>query len=890
MMSNTVDVDPTETQEWLESLASVVRAEGAERAVYLLAKLQEKATTLGIKSAYQGLNTPYHNTIPTTSEPSYPGNLELEQKLEALMRWNATVTVAAANKVDSSLGGHISTYASSSTLYEVGFNHFFHAASDTHGGDLIYVQGHASPGIYARSYLEGRLSDEQLTNFRREVDGNGVSSYPHPWLMPTYWQFPTVSMGLGPLTAIYQARFLKYLQARGLADTAARKVWAFCGDGEMDEPESMGALTRAGREQLDNLIFVINCNLQRLDGLVNGNGKIIQELESSFKGAGWNVIKLIWSSAWDKLFAKDTQGLLQARIDQACDGDFQTYVARGGAYMREQFFDSDALKALVADIPDDQLIQTLGRGGHDPHKVYAAYKAAVDHKGQPTVLLIKTIKGYGLGTAGESKNIAHNQKKMTIDELTQLRQRFNVPVTEDDLNNYKRYTPKKEAPEMQYLHERRKALGGYLPERHVNNTPLKIPHYKDFAARLLQGTAADRHISTTTAYVQILTALCKDANIGKRIVPITPDESRTFGMEGLFRQLGIYNAQGQKYEPEDRDQVMFYKESIDGQILQEGINEAGAFSSWVAAATSYSVHNLPMIPFYIYYSMFGFQRIADLAWLAGDMRARGFLLGATAGRTTLNGEGLQHEDGHSLIMSNLVPNCISYDPTYSYELAVIIWHGLNRMYGECHDEYYYITMMNENYSHPPMPEGVEAGIIKGLYCLKTPKKAEKKKHVSLVGSGTILLEAEAAALMLEKDFGVTSNVYSMTSSNNLYRDAISIKRINDLNPEGKPQANYIDEILGKGTGPIIAATDYVKLYTEQLREFMPRHYVCLGTDGFGRSDSRDKLRSHFEVDRNYIAYHAVKALYDEGVFKLEDVKKARKLYNIDPKKQDPAKA
>jgi pyruvate dehydrogenase E1 component len=888
-MSN-IDVDPTETQEWLDSLSSVVRAEGPDRALYLLSKLQEQAGSLGIQSAYQGVTTTYKNTIPASKEPSYPGNLDLEQKLEALMRWNAAVTVAGANSVDSSLGGHISTYASSCTLYEVGFNHFFHAKSDHHGGDLIFVQGHASPGIYARSFLEGRLTDAQMTNFRRDVDHQGLSSYPHPWLMPTYWQFPTVSMGLGPITAIYQARFMKYLQARNLAQTENRKVWAFCGDGEMDEPESMGAITRAGREQLDNLIFVVNCNLQRLDGLVNGNGKIIQELEGSFRGAGWNVIKLIWGKGWEALFAKDTQNVLQARIDAACDGDFQTYVARGGAYMRENFFNSDALKALVADIPDDQLIQTLGRGGHDPIKVYAAYKAAIEHKGQPTVLLIKTIKGYGLGSAGESKNIAHNQKKMTEDEMAELRQRFNVPATDEDVKNYKRLKLEDNTVEMQYLHERRKALGGYLPARHENKTPLQIPYYKDFAGRLLQGTSEDRHISTTTAFVQIIGALCKDPNIGKYLVPISPDESRTFGMEGLFRQLGIYNPHGQRYEPEDRDQVMFYKESTEGQILEEGINEAGAFSIWLAAATSYSVHDRPMVPFYIFYSMFGFQRIADLAWLAGDMRAKGFLLGATAGRTTLNGEGLQHEDGHSHIMANLVPNCVSYDPTYSYELAVIIWYGLKRMYAECIDEYFYITMMNENYRHPPMPEGVEDAIIKGLYLLKASAKLDQKKHVSLLGSGTILLEVEAAAQMLEQDFGVTSQVYSMTSSNNLYRDAMSAKRHNDLNPEQAPKGDYINEVLGKGTGPIIAATDYVKLYTEQLREFMPRRYTCLGTDGFGRSDTREQLRKHFEVDRYHVAYYAIKALYDDGVLKLDDVTKARKLYNIDPNKLEPLKA
>lgn len=884
------DYDPTETQEWLDSLESVIAEEGAERAFFLMAKLQEKAGSLGLSSLYPSLNTAYQNTIPVSAQPAYPGNLELERKLEALIRWNAAVMVAGTNHVDSSLGGHISTFASSYTLYQIGFDHFFHApvyeGSTPHGGDLVLMQGHSSPGAYARSFLEGRLSTAQMQNFRREVDGQGLSSYPHPWLMPSYWQFPTVSMGLGPLLGIYSARFLKYLDARGLAATAQRKVWTFCGDGEMDEPESTGAITRAGREKLDNLIFVINCNLQRLDGLVNGNGKIIQELESTFRGAGWHVIKVVWGQNWEKLFAKDTHGILQQRLNEACDGDFQTWQARGGAYMREHLFNTPELQALVADLSDTDLTD-LQRGGHDAVKIYAAYKAAVSHTGQPTVILAKTIKGYGMGAAGESKNVAHNQKKMTADELKVFRDRFKIPVNDQAVEEYQLYRPAQDSPEMQYLHAQRQTLGGYLPARYANKNSLIIPAYQDFAKRLLQGTTEGREMSTTTAYVQILSALCKDANIGKFIVPITPDESRTFGMEGLFRQIGIYNPAGQCYEPEDRDQVMYYKESTDGQILQEGINEAGAFSSWIAAATSYSVNNLPMIPFYIYYSMFGFQRIGDLAWLAADMRAKGFLLGATAGRTTLNGEGLQHEDGHSHVQAGLIPNCKSYDPTYAYELAVIIWHGLQRMYSDGHDEYYYITMMNENYAHPAMPSGVEEGIIKGLYCLTKAENPNEKKHVSLLGSGTILREAEAAAVLLSKDFQISSDVWSMTSSNALYRDASEAKRFNDLNPDQDARSPYVSECLKAGRGPIIAATDYIKLYTEQLREFMPRRYVCLGTDGFGRSDTRAKLREHFEVNAFYIAYTAVKALFDEGILSLEDVKKARSLYQINPQKRNP---
>ncbi|MDF2691405.1 MAG: aceE, partial [Gammaproteobacteria bacterium] len=801
------DIDPTETEEWLESLESVVEEEGAERAAFLLQKLQEKAGSLGIDSAYsQTFSSPYMNSISVAAEPAYPGDLEIERKIEALMRWNAAVTVAGANSKDGSLGGHISSYASSCSLYEVGFNHFWHAYSKEQPGDLIMSQGHSSPGIYARAYLEGRLTDQQLAYYRKEVDGKGISSYPHPYLMPDFWQFPTVSMGLGPLMGIYQARFMKYLHSRGLTDTAKRKVWVFCGDGEMDEPESMGALLRAGREKLDNLIFVINCNLQRLDGPVHGNGKLIQEFEGAFKGAGWNVIKVIFGSNWDPLFAKDKTGALLKAVSEICDGEFQTMHARGGAYMREHLFGrSEELKALVADMSDDEIFGLM-RGGHDPKKVYAAYQAAIHHKGQPSVILAKTVKGYGMGKAGEAMNIAHNQKKMAVHELQAYRDRFK----------------------------------------------LDIPDH-----RLLEGTGPDRTMSTTTAYVQVLTALCKDPNVGKLVVPICPDESRTLGMEGLFRQIGIYNAEGQKYEPEDRAQVMYYKESADGQFMQEGINEAGAFGSWLAGATSYSVHHQPMIPFYAYYAMFGFQRIMDFIWLAGDMRARGFLMAAISGRTTINGEGLQHEDGHSHVMANLVPSCISYDPTYAYEMAVIIWHGSKRMYEQHHDEFYYISMMNENYHHPAMPEGCEQGIIKGLYLLKSSSKpntkskdkAKQKMHVQLMGSGSILLEVEAAAEMLEKDFGISSDIWSMTSSNNLYRDGMSVKRFKLLNPDQPAPKTYIEECLADKAGPIVAATDYVKLYTEQLREFMPRRYVTLGTDGYGRSDSREKLREFFEVNR-----------------------------------------
>ncbi len=896
MLSNNLspqDIDPEETQEWLLSLKEVIEKDGLDRALFLLAQLNNQTG-----SSLGSLSTPYLNTIPISQQPAYPGDLAIERKIEALVRWNAAITVAGANYKESTLGGHIGSFASSCSAYEVGQNHFFHGKSDDHGGDCLYIQGHVAPGIYSRAYLEGRITEEQMENFRQESTGKGLSSYPHPWLQPNFWQFPTVSMGIGPLAAIYQARFMKYLEARNLAKTSNRKVWAFCGDGEMDEPESMGGITRAGREKLDNLIFVINCNLQRLDGLVNGNGKIIQEFESSFRGAGWNVIKLIWGSDWESLIAEDSTGELLKRLTDLCDGDFQTYRSRGGAYTRENLFNTESLKAMVSDLTDDQL-HNLNRGGHDPEKIYAAYHAAVNHTGQPTVILIKTVKGYGMGASGDSRNIAHNQKKIKEEDLKHFRDFFSIPASDEKLLKFERIQPDQNSPELKYLKAQREKLGGYLPARFDNKKSLKIPHYRDFAGRLLAGTPEGREMSTTTAFVQILTALCKDQALGQHIVPITPDESRTFGMEGLFRQLGIYNPMGQKYEPEDRGEVMYYREAQDGQILQEGINEAGAICSWTAAATSYSVHDVPMIPFYIYYSMFGFQRVADFCWMAADMRAKGFLLGATAGRTTLNGEGLQHEDGHSHVMAGLVPNCLSYDPTYSYEVAVIIWEGMRRMYQNHEDIYYYITLMNENYSQRPMPEGaraeeVEQGILKGLYLLQagdSPKdKKDKKLKVQLLGSGTILKEVEAAAEILFKDYGVSADVWSVTSSNELYREGLDIVRHNRLNPEAKPLISYLESCLNKTEGPIIISTDYVKLYSEQLRQFMPRRYEVLGTDGFGRSDTRPALRKHFEVDRYYVVYTALKALSDEGVIEIKVLKAAMKKLNIDAAKINPFKA
>lgn len=888
------DEDPPETQEWLEALSSVLAVEGKERAAFLLQQLLQKAKISGVTIS-ESLNTPYKNTIPVENEVDMPGDVDMERRIRSLIRWNAVAMVVRAQKKDPDLGGHIGTFASAATLYDVGFDYFWHAPSETHGGDLIYFQGHASPGMYARSYLEGVLTEEHLNNFRQEVGGKGLSSYPHPWLMPSFWQFPTVSMGLGPIQAIYQARYMRYLELRGLAKTDNRHVWCFCGDGEMDEPESVGALSIAAREKLDHLIFVINCNLQRLDGPVRGNGKIIQELESLFKGAGWNVIKVIWGGAWDPLFAKDHRGLLLKRMEEAVDGEYQNYKAKNGSYTREHFFGKyPELKEMVEDLTDDE-IWHLNRGGHDPKKVYNAYKAAIEHNGKPTVILAKTVKGYGLGSAGEALNIAHNAKKMTPEQLKAFKDRFSIPIPDEKIPEVPFYKPSEDSEEIQYLRKYRKPLGGSLPRRRQEaDESLKIPDISIFEA-LLKGTG-DRKISTTMAFVRLITALCKDKEIGKHIVPIIPDEARTFGMEGLFRQLGIYSVVGQLYEPVDSDQVMYYKEAKEGQVLEEGINEAGAFCSWLSAATSYSNHNIAMIPFYIFYSMFGFQRIGDLAWAAGDSRARGFLLGGTSGRTTLNGEGLQHEDGHSHILANTIPNCHSYDPTFAYELAVIIHHGLKEMYEKRESIFYYITVMNENYEHPDLPENVEEGIIAGIYCLKkddnkeTKSKEnnkEKSKVVQLFGSGTILNEVLHASELLAQDFQITSNVWSVTSFNLLARDGLETERWNRLNPLEKPKEAYITQCLKGVEGPVIAATDYIKQYADQVRAYIPNRYVVLGTDGFGRSDTREHLREFFEVNRYYIVIAALKALADDKKIPVETVAKAMQKYGIDSKKPNP---
>ncbi len=880
------DQDTIETQEWLEALTSVVTAEGMERAQFLLKQISERARTLGCL-VEQGIETPYLNTISKVNEAKIPGDPAMERRIRSLIRWNAVAMVVRAGKIDPDLGGHIGTFASSATLYDVGFNHFWRAANGSQNGDLLYIQGHASPGMYARSYLEGVLSELELSHFRREVDGQGISSYPHPWLMPNYWQFPTVSMGLGPLQAIYQARFMRYLEARGLEKTAGRKVWCFCGDGEMDEPESLGAISLGSREKLDNLIFVVNCNLQRLDGPVRGNGKIIQELESVFKGAGWNVIKVVWGDGWDPLFAKDQTGLLAKRMQEAVDGEYPNYKAKGGAFTREHFFGKyPELLELVSAMSDED-IRRLNRGGHDPQKVFAAYKAASEHTGQPTVILAKTVKGYGLGDAGEALNTAHNAKKMSAEQLKHFRDRFDVPIDDASVADAPFYRPAEDSPEIQYLKSRRKALGGSLPQRRTEaDETLEIPPLSIFDA-LLQGTG-ERKISTTMAFVRLLTAICKDKAIGDRVVPIVPDEARTFGMEGLFRQLGIYSSVGQLYKPVDSDQVMFYKESKEGQILEEGINEAGAFCSWLAAATAYSTHNKIMIPMYIYYSMFGFQRIGDLAWAAGDSRARGFLFGGTSGRTTLNGEGLQHEDGHSHILANTIPNCISYDPTFAYELAVIVHNGLQRMVANKESVFYYITLMNENYEHPDFPKDSEAGIIQGMYCLKTSdKKDAHKRRVQLLGSGAILREVIEAAKLLEQDFGVAADIWSVTSFNLLGRDGLEVDRWNRLHPFEVPKKAYITRCLEATEGPVIAATDYMKQFSDQVRAFVPRRYEVLGTDGFGRSDTRNELRRFFEVNRYYIVISALKALMDDGLLPKEQVMKAIEQYQIDPNKPSP---
>jgi pyruvate dehydrogenase E1 component len=881
-MEFTPDIDPQETQEWLEAIDAVLANEGTERAHFLLETLIDKARRSGAYLPYNA-TTAYVNTIPTHLQQRLPGNPDMERRIRALIRWNAIMTVLRANEKSPGVGGHIASFQSAATLYDVGFNHFFRAANDKFGGDLIFFQGHSSPGVYARAFLEGRLTEDQMDNFRQETGGNGLSSYPHPWLMPDFWQFPTVSMGLGPLQGIYQARFLKYLHDRGIADTSDRKVWVFCGDGEMDEPESLGAISLASREKLDNLIFVINCNLQRLDGPVRGNGKIIQELESDFRGSGWNVLKVIWGSYWDPLLAMDKDGLLKKRMEECVDGEYQNFKAKGGAYTREHFFGKyPQLKEMVAAM-SDQDIWRLNRGGHDPHKVYAAYAAATQHKGQPTVILAKTVKGYGMGDAGEAQNTTHQQKSMDIASLKAFRDRFDLPLTDEQVESLSFYRPPADSPEMVYMAERRAAMGGSVPARRRKGNELVVPELSAFENMLT--ATGDREISTTMAFVRILSTLVRDKQIGKYIVPIVPDEARTFGMEGMFRQLGIYSSAGQLYEPQDNDQVMFYKESKDGQILEEGINEAGAFSSWIAAATAYSVTGTQMIPFYIFYSMFGFQRIGDLAWAAGDSRARGFVLGATAGRTTLNGEGLQHEDGHSHLMSATIPNCVSYDPTFGYELAVIIQEGMRRMVQNQEDVYYYITLMNENYSHPEMPKGAEAGILKGMYAFS--KSKAKGPKVQLMGSGVILREVIAAAEMLEKDWGVSPDVWSVTSFTELRREGLDAERWNMLNPEKKPRLSYVAECLSGAEGPVISSTDYMKSFADQIRNFVPQRFVSLGTDGYGRSDSREALRSFFEVDRYYVVLAALKALADEGKLPASKAAEAIKKYKIDASRPNP---
>ncbi len=893
-MSSTPDYDPQETQEWLDALESVLENEGAERAHFLLEQLIDKARLSGAGMPFSAV-TPYCNTIPVEQEIRSTGNLDLEHRIRAWMRWNAMVLVLNANRDSSELGGHIASFASAATLYDVGFNHFFHGKTDDHGGDLIYFQGHSSPGIYARAFLEGRISEAQMYKFRQETEGGGLPSYPHPWLMPDFWQFPTVSMGLGPLMAIYQARFMRYLEHRGMVQTAGRKVWAFLGDGETDEPESLGAVSMAGREKLDNLIFVVNCNLQRLDGPVRGNGKIIQELEGVFRGAGWNVIKVVWGGKWDRLFAKDKNGLLQKRMQEVVDGEYQTYKSKDGAYVRKYFFGKyPELLEMVADMTDDE-IWHLNRGGHSTEKVFAAYAAASKHTGQPTVILAKTVKGYGMGEAGEGQNITHQQKKMAGEVLLKFRDRFTIPLSDEQVASLNFYRPAEDSLEMRYLKERSLEMG-VVPQRKPVSEPLQIPGLEAFEV-LLKGTE-EREISTTMAFVRMLGILVKDKNIGKQVVPIVPDESRTFGMEGMFRQLGIFSQVGQLYTPQDSEQLMFYKEDQNGQILQEGINEAGAMSSWMAAATSYANHGKAMLPFYIYYSMFGFQRVGDLAWAAGDLRARGFLLGGTAGRTTLNGEGLQHEDGHSHLLSATIPNCVSYDPTFGYELAVIIHDGMRRMYVEQEDVFYYLTVMNENYTHPAMPKGAEAGIIKGMYLFseggrdkpvlsKVEGGKEKKPTVQLMGSGTILREVIAAAELLEKDFGVAADIWSVTSFTELRREGIDCERWNMLHPEAKPRISYVAQCMTGRSGPVIAATDYMRSFADQIRGFLPGHFKVLGTDGFGRSDTRRNLRKFFEVDRYYVAVAALKALADQGTIKPGVVSKAIKQYKINPDKPNP---
>jgi pyruvate dehydrogenase E1 component len=877
------DYDPIETQEWLDSLDAVLKTHGTDRAAYLIRKLAEHAFDRGIRLP-PAITTPFRNTIPPSAEKRMPGDLFIERRIRSLVRWNALAMVMRANENDEGLGGHISSFSSSATLYDVGFNYFFRGPGENHRGDMIFYQGHSAPGMYARSYLEGRLSEEQLDNFRREVDGNGLSSYPHPWLMPDYWQFPTVSMGLGPIQAIYQAYVMRYQQNRGLIDQGDRRVWCFLGDGECDEPESLGSIALAGRERLNNLTFVVNCNLQRLDGPVRGNGKIIQELEGVFRGAGWKVYKVIWGRHWDQLLERDKTGLLQQRMDEVCDGELQNYKYKGGAYTREHFFGKyPELLKLVEDLSDDDIMY-LNRGGHDPYKVYAAYAEAVASPDRPTVVLAMTVKGYGTGEAGEANNETHSLKKLDLESLKAFRDRFAIPISDGELQQVPYYRPPADSQEMRYMKDVRSRLGGEIPVRSHQFEPLTVPALADFAGQL-KGSGK-REISTTMSFVRTLSTLVKDKQIGARVVPIVPDEARTFGMEGMFRQLGIYSSQGQRYTPHDAGQVMFYKEDIKGQIMEEGINEAGAFSGWLAHATSYSTSGYPMIPFYIFYSMFGFQRVGDLAWAAGDCQARGFLIGATAGRTTLNGEGLQHQDGHSLLLASTIPNCRAYDPAYAYELTVIIQDGLQRMFHDRENCFYYITAMNENYLQPEMPAGVEEGIVKGMYRVRK-SRSRSSKSVELMGAGTILREVEAAAEILEKDYKVAANVWSLTSVNELQREGKAAHRWNLLHPDQPPRLSYVEQCLQGTSGPVIAATDYIKAHTDQIREFVPQRFEVLGTDGFGRSDTRAKLRHFFEVSREFIVLQSLKALADEGTIDHSVVASAVEKLGIDQDKVDP---
>lgn len=876
------DPDAEETQDWLESIDSVLRVHGAERAHYLLECMIDHARRSGAYLPYSP-NTAYVNTIPVTQQPEYPGDRAIERRLEAYLRWNAIAMVVRANRKSSEYGGHIASYASSATLYEVGFNHFWRAPTEEHGGDLVFFQGHSSPGIYARAFLEGRLSEENLDHFRQEVVGPGLSSYPHPWLMPEFWQFPTVSMGLGPMMAIYQARFMRYLENREILPAQDRKIWCFLGDGETDEPESMGAITMPVREKLDNLIFVINCNLQRLDGPVRGNGKIIQELEAAYQGAGWNVIKVVWGSRWDPLLAKDQYGVLRRVMEECVDGEYQNFKSKSGAYTREHFFGRDPrLKEMVAHLSDAD-IWRLNRGGHDAIKVHAAYHRAVNHKGRPTVILVKTVKGYGMGAAGEGQNITHQKKKLDDDDLKAFRDRFNIPITDADIADLKYFKPAEDSEEMQYLRERRKRLGGSYPIRRTSAAAPEVPDLEFFKGQI-EGSGK-REVSTTMVLVRILSALLRDKKIGSRIVPIVPDEARTFGMEGMFRQVGIYSSVGQLYSPQDADQLSYYREDIKGQILEEGINEGGSYCSWMAAATAYSNHGVQMIPFYIYYSMFGFQRIGDFAWAGGDMRARGFLIGGTAGRTTLAGEGLQHQDGHSLLLATTIPNCRAYDPCYGYELAVIVQDGLRRMCVEQESIFYYIACMNENYAHPAMPKGAEEGILKGMYLFR--KGGRGKVRIQLLGSGTILREVIAAAKVLEEEYKVPADVWSVTSFSELRREALSVDRWNDRHPEKPARVSYVEQCFKGVEGPFVAATDYMKIVSDQIREWVPGTYTVLGTDGFGRSDSRAALRDFFEVDCNSIVVAALKSLADHGALDVETVTGAIARFGIDPDKQDP---